>query len=242
VPDDEVVDTPFGKFLIDPQDIIGSTLKAGTLWDGPGFLQPLADEYGELGTRGVTILDIGANIGSFSVWLARHGAWRVIAVEPIPETMRYLKANLDLNKDVCADRVIPLEVAAYSRDIPLFAPPLDRGNIGGTAVNPTTETLGGSRVQGHCLDHWSHLFGDRVSLIKVDAQGCDLAALMGLEATITRHHPAIVFEWEAGLAQAHGHILAQAVAYLARLGYFVHTWPCYANNYLAVWGGRNAPR
>ncbi len=36
---DEVVTTPFGKFLINPNDCVGTTLKAGTLWDGPGFLR-----------------------------------------------------------------------------------------------------------------------------------------------------------------------------------------------------------
>lgn len=228
---DEVVLTPFGSFLIDPADIIGSTTKAGTLWDGPGFLQPIAKEFGELGTEGVTILDVGANIGTFSIWLAKHGAWRVIAVEPVPLTLRYLKANLDLNKTFCASRVVPLEIAAFNATVRMRADPIDPGNLGGTAlsIDPT------GAIQADRLDNWRHCFGARVSLIKVDAQGCDGKALLGLTDTIQRDRPAIVFEWEAGLAQRHGLDLTDVLSWLqGTLHYNVNPWPCYANNYLAT--------
>jgi hypothetical protein len=43
-----------------------------------------------------------------------------------------------------------------------------------------------------------------ISLIKIDAQGCDLRALVGLRETIERWHPPILFEWEANLAALHG--------------------------------------
>lgn len=227
---DEVVQTPFGAFLIAKGDLIGETLRAGTLWDGPGFLQVIAQEHGCLGDWGTTILDVGANIGSFSVWLAAHGAWRVVAVEPVPEVMRYLKANLDLNKATCADRVIPIEVAAYADTCRLGYPTRDEGNLGGTALTP-----GRGTVQAYPLDRFSWLCGRRVSLIKIDAQGCDGAAIVGLDQVIARDHPAIVFEWEADLAIPHGYTLMEVVRRLELEGYHVHEWPSQPNNYLAVW-------
>src|SRR6267154_5997321 len=111
---EDVVQTPFGKFLVTKGEIIGETTRAGTLWDGPGFLQVIAKEYGHLGEPGITILDVGANQGAFSIWLATQGAWRVLALEPQPEVMRRLKANLDLNRETTAGVVIPLEIAAYA--------------------------------------------------------------------------------------------------------------------------------
>lgn len=227
---DEVVTTPFGKFLVNPLDCVGMTTKAGRLWDGAGFLQPIAIEYGRLGEVGTTILDVGANIGSFSVWLARHGAWRVIAVEPVPETLLYLKANLDLNHDVCADCVIPLEIAAYDDQVRMALVSFDPNNLGATPIIPLPSGL----IQGDRLDHWQHCFGSRVSLIKIDVQGCDGRALMGLEETIERHRPVIVFEWEAGLASVHGLTLDAVFDWLNYRHYSVHPWPCYANNYLAI--------
>jgi len=230
----EVVQTPFGKFQIDPQDLIGMTLKAGTLWDGPGFLQPLAIEYGRLGERGTTILDVGANIGAFSVWLASQGAWRVIAVEALPQTMLQLKANLDLNKAVTAERVIPLETAAYDQLTRLRVAQFDFHNLGGTAFGPLRDSLSDITVMASPLDEYSWAFGDRVSLIKIDVQGCDARAIFGLEQTIERHHPAIIFEWEADLAVAHGVELGQLTEWLTKRDYQVHPWPSQPNNFLAV--------
>lgn len=228
---DEVITTPFGKFLINPQDCIGTTLKAGRLWDGAGFLQPIAREYGRLGEPGVTILDVGANIGTYSVWLARQGAWRVIAVEPVPETLLYLKANLDLNVDVCGDVVIPLEVAAWDHSCRLGpATPFDPDNMGATAL---VEQAGGG-IQAAPLDSWDHLWNHgTLSLIKIDTQGSDFRVLRGLGRTLRVHRPVIVFEWEAGLAQVHGHTFGDATGWLAEQGYTVLPWPCYANNFLA---------
>lgn len=230
---DEVVTTPFGKFLIPKGDLIGETLRAGTLWDGPGFLQPIALEHAALGQEGVTVLDVGANIGSFSVWLAKHGAWRVLAVEPVPQTMQYLKANLDLNKEVCAGHVIPLEIAAYDRQALLAAPPLDLGNLGGTTLDLLHDLSG--TIVAFPLDRYDWLFGTRISLIKIDAQGCDGAAILGLAKTIQRHRPTIVFEWEARLALPHGYALKIILQQLTTWGYEVHEWPSQPNNYLARW-------
>jgi FkbM family methyltransferase len=231
---DEVVDTPFGKFLIPKGDLIGETLRAGTLWDGPGFLQVIAKEYAEFNYK-YTVLDIGANLGAFSVWLATMDMWKVIAIEPVPETMRYLKANLDLNKSICADTVIPLEVAAYDRDTQLICPvPLDAGNLGGTALRPSERHAHGS-IRAEPLDHYQWLFGRKVSLIKIDAQGCDGAAIMGLQQTILKHHPAIVFEWEIDLVGRHGYQLDDIRGFLAGIGYETHEWPSQPGNFLAVW-------
>lgn len=234
---DDVVQTPFGKFQIPKGDLIGETLRAGTLWDGPGFLQPLALEHGALGTPGVTILDVGANLGAFSVWLAAHSAWRVLAVEPVPETMRYLKANLDLNREVCAGVVIPVEVAAYDRALPLFAPPLDVRNTGGTSLSRETAVGGGAVVAGTPLDPFAWMMGTRVSFIKVDAQGCDGAVLHGLEQVLARDHPALVFEWEDHLAPAHGYTLDETRLWLSHQGYRVEPWPSHPSNYVGIWHG-----
>jgi FkbM family methyltransferase len=236
---DEVVQTPFGKFLVNPRDCVGTTLKAGTLWDGPGFLQVIAKEFARFGQYGVTILDIGANIGSFSVYCAWQGAWRVIAVEPVPATTQRLKANLDLNQAVCADVVIPLEIAAYHEVAGLRPVDYDPDNMGATALrrldpNEVYEPL----IAAQPLDHYAYLFGEAVSLIKVDAQGCDGAALVGLRETIRQHAPAIVFEWEDHLARYHYPSLDQLHEVLKALDYTIWPWPSQPNNYLALPGSR----
>lgn len=233
---DEVVDTPFGKFLVNPNECIGSTVKAGTVWDGPGFLQVIAREHGQLGTPGVSILDIGAHLGDWTIWLCGQGAWRVVACEPAPVMLNYLKANLDLNKPICADRVVVLPVAAYDRQTLLrWTVEYNPQDSGGAALQPAVPgPFREDLIQAAPLDDYRYLFGEGVSLIKVDAQGSDLRALEGLEQTILKDYPVIVFEWEAELAKAHGDTLEQAKQFLDTFGYSVHEWPSHPNNYLAL--------
>lgn len=231
----EVVDTPFGRFQIDPVDIIGSTLKAGTLWDGPGFLQVIAKEYAQFGVKGSTVIDVGANIGTFSVYCAHQGAWRVVAFEPVEDpTYKMLQANLDLNKAFCADAVIPICAAGYGTHQFLeLAGEIDPGNIGGISLVPH-RGFGAKQIPGLPLDHYHYLYGERVSLIKVDAQGCDLQVLRGLERTINRHRPAIVFEWEESLVGPHGDELSDVGRFMEKIRYTHTPWPTHSWNFLAL--------
>jgi FkbM family methyltransferase len=235
---DEVVTTPFGKFLVNPAECIGGTVKAGTVWDGPGFLQVLAKEYGRLGEPGIAILDVGAHLGDWTVWLASKGAWRVVAVEPAPVMIDYLKANLDLNKSTCAESVVLLPIAAYDRSTTLqWTEPYSANDSGGAALTPdgTPITEGNSRsVPARRLDDYAYLFGDRVSLIKIDAQGCDGATIVGLTKTIEKDHPVIIFEWEERLAPPHGYTLQDVYGWLEARGYVVQEWPSHLHNYVAL--------
>lgn len=224
---DEVVETPFGKFLIDPADLIGMTTKAGTLWDGPGFLQVIVDRYLVPGT---TVIDVGANIGTFTIYCAGHGAQRVIAVEPVPVVMQRLKANLDLNRELTAPIVVPIEIAAYHRPTHMRMTGFDPHNWGGTALVPD---VGGSIIASP-LDEYQWAFGPVVSLIKLDIQGCELRALEGLQNTIEQHRPVVVFEWETDLAALHGDTLLRVRSFFLDRAYDVHPWPSQPNNYLAV--------
>jgi FkbM family methyltransferase len=233
---EEVVSTPFGKFLVNPNDCVGTTLKAGTLWDGPGFLQVIAREYGRFGERGTTILDLGANIGSFSIYCASQGAWRVLAVEPVPSTMQRLKANLDLNKGICAEVIIPLEVAAYDRETSLVIDAYDPDNMGGTALTRLEGRViePAHKVQATPIDQFQWLMGDAVSLVKIDCQGCDGAAIVGLGHTLRRYRPAVVFEWEAELAAHHGIGIEELIGLFGYMDYEVNPWPSQPNNFLAI--------
>lgn len=236
---EEVVETPFGKFLLTQGDLIDETTRAGTLWDGPSFLQVIVKEHGLRAGQDLTILDVGAHHGAFSIWLAGQGAWRVIAVEPVPATMQRLKANLDLNQARCADVVVPIQVAAYDHADFLFIPKVSAGNSGGTDLRPLAENEVAAKNDAYAvaepLDKYQWLFGRQVSLIKVDAQGCDGPAIFGLSETIKQHHPAIVFEWEEQLATAHRMRLAEVLGYLVSLGYETAEWPSHPHNFLATW-------
>jgi FkbM family methyltransferase len=47
--------------------------------------------------QGSTVIDIGANVGVFTLWAVKQGAARVIAVEPSPRMCKYLARNISAN-------------------------------------------------------------------------------------------------------------------------------------------------
>ncbi len=59
-----------------------------------------------------TFLDLGAHVGSYTVAAAKQG-WRVIALEPAPETFRYLNRNILFNR---LDNVEALNIAIWSHN------------------------------------------------------------------------------------------------------------------------------
>lgn len=57
---------------------------------------------GDLSDTGI-VIDIGANIGSFSLYGASIGAKKVIAVEPEPHNLELLRKNIDEHKSITPD-------------------------------------------------------------------------------------------------------------------------------------------
>lgn len=65
--------------------------------------------------RAKVCIDVGAYIGSFSVYAAKRSSATIFALEPIPETAELLKENIKLNK--LQDRVILIEAALLGKKI-----------------------------------------------------------------------------------------------------------------------------
>lgn len=169
---------------------------------------------------GGVALDLGAHIGWFSLQLAQRHDW-VIACEPFVDTLALLQPNV---RGFLVD-VWP--VAAYSRPAVLtYANWLEATDMGANCY-----VSGGGHpgitVPAVRLDDY---LGDQdVHVVKADCQGADLHALIGLEQTIRRCHPLIVFEWEEALAAHHGHSWIVYEAWFAEMDYRVarispHFW------------------
>lgn len=59
--------------------------------------------------EGAVVVDIGANVGTFAVWLAKmHSVSRIIAVEPDPTNIRFLERNMQANG---LTNIVPVRMA-----------------------------------------------------------------------------------------------------------------------------------
>jgi FkbM family methyltransferase len=157
---------------------------------------------------GMTVIDVGANFGYYTVLFgeAVGSGGRVVAVEPVPSTARLLALSIELNGYT---RYTTLHEVALGRNASgeahMFVPSHEPKNA---LVVPSarSDTI---KVKSTNLDTSLKGF-DRVDLIKIDAEGAELDILSGMEAVIAKHQPAVVLEFNA-------HRYADAKGFLAQL-------------------------
>jgi FkbM family methyltransferase len=140
------------------------------------------------------VVEVGANIGSHTVALARLAATQrrvVHAFEPQPFVFQNLCANLALN-GLQNVRAWPMACGESATTLYLSPPDyLQQGNFGSVSVR-TQADAGTIAVPGVALDDF-HDLGE-VALIKLDVEGFELSALHGAQRLLTRHRPLLYLE------------------------------------------------
>jgi FkbM family methyltransferase len=175
-----------------------------------------------LATGKSTVLDIGANIGWFSLHLSAvlTGAEaRIHAFEPVSETWRRLVANVALNGLGGKVRAHRLAVSDRLGDLELIVP----GSVPGAAsmldLHPDIPSAA-ERAATVSLDHFLEAEAvGHVDLVKCDVEGAELKVLMGAERLLTRDRPILLLELLRKWSRAFGYHPDDALHLLARHGY-----------------------
>lgn len=202
----EVKDTVFGKPLrLVKDDIVSRTLAEKNHWN-PHVFNILDGAF-----SGV-VIDVGANVGSLALRFAAH-APVVIAYEPHPTFALCLEENV--KRLGFQNKVIIHQHALYSRLTWLVPAALPGHSPSSWAWLP------GSGAGIHALRYQRHFVNEKVTAIKVDAQGADLHALMGMREMIEEDRPRIVFEWEPELSLQHEHSWIDYTRFFSDLDYHV---------------------
>jgi FkbM family methyltransferase len=170
------------QLQVDNADFLQRTIHITGTWD-----EDVASAIrARLNSNGV-FLDVGANIGFFSLLAASRGA-KVIAIEPNPRCQEALKANFARN----GLEVELHGVAAGAADgtATLFVNQKD--NVGaGTLTGPADGSVKQYEVSLTTLDQ---IVANRsVDLIKIDIEGFEVDALRGAARTLARK-PAVICE------------------------------------------------
>jgi len=147
---------------------------------------------------GSVFVDVGANFGYFTCLLAarlgRTPGSRVIAIEPNPDLLRLLHANVGINWSGAPVRIEPVAVAETPGEMVLSIAN-DRAANGTLApVEAEGQSLRTHRVTVTRLDE---LLRDepRIDLIKIDVEGFEPAVLRGAVDTLARPDLRLVVEW-----------------------------------------------
>ena len=145
------------------------------------------------------VLDVGANIGFYSVALGFHlkdSRAQVFAFEPVMENYERLRENVALNS--LEQTVIPLRVALGSSEgSVVLSRESDRGATTGNAVVNHEATPGDtpSSCRLTTLDCIAReLSITNCHLLKMDIEGYEYKLLQGASEFISEHRPLIVLE------------------------------------------------
>jgi FkbM family methyltransferase len=132
------------------------------------------DVYEVKNTRfnlGGVVVDIGANIGSFSLYAAYHGA-TVYAIEPEPHNLEALKKNIKLNNKEDSVYVCPYAISDYKGTAVIS----DEGG-GATIVD---DGIFGAEVEVMPLDMFFDLYHIKeVDVLKIDVEGAEPEIILG---------------------------------------------------------------
>jgi FkbM family methyltransferase len=210
--------TVFGSVLrVDARDIGGRYLYYFGIWE-PNLTKWIAERLGP----GDTFVDVGANVGYYSLLAARVAA-RVVAIEAVPRTYAILKENLAANQ---ALNVRPVNVAVWDRQEHL------------TMFVAQDKVTGTSTLMSKWAEQW-HLVGRcevpaaplsallepeelrSLRLIKIDVEGAEWHVVSGMASVLEngREDLEVIIEVAHGMLEAEGKDGRELISLFERCGF-----------------------
>jgi FkbM family methyltransferase len=209
------------KIFVDTRDI---SLAPHILLDGYWELwitQALRREI----TPGSFFIDIGANVGYFTVlaadWVGPAG--RVLAFEPLRELAELVHSSLSVNGFLGRAKIEPLAVTSCSGESTLYR---WKRHLAGSSL------VDGSQLAASFLDEVESISirtvsldeylpsGTVVDVIKIDAEGAEAGILKGAERVIVESPEIrIVMEFSPVLLRSAGADPDDLIAFMRRLGF-----------------------
>jgi FkbM family methyltransferase len=163
---------------------------------------------------GTTVIDVGANIGFFTLrfaeWVGIDG--RVLAIEPHAETVAWLRRRLQKRKLEDRVQVVAAAAAEVAGLIKLSV----------NARHPGDHRIGdhGIAVAAVTIDQLTERTSlPPVSMVKIDVQGAEMRVLTGARRTLARFRPTLVIEVDDAALRNQGSSARALIDALAAQGY-----------------------
>jgi len=174
----------------------GDFLENKMFYDG-AFEKPILflmrDIMGAVYGPSGTFIDIGANTGQHSLFMSRH-AKAVHAFEPWEPVLKKFRCMVELN------RIENITIHAYglgneNGKKPFFRPPSGEQLTGSFDKGFRSDNSYEGDLEIHKGDEaFEKAQIKSVSIIKIDIESYEKLALLGLQATLNRYRPIVVFE------------------------------------------------
>lgn len=203
---------------LDLSEHIGSQI----FWRGAYSPGPLA-AFDRLLNPDSVVLDIGANIGEFTLFAAKRARGGAVhAFEPVKETFARLTANVRANHfdNVVLNR---LALGSVSGVATVVGGDLnwDDGTVNRGVPSVTPGATGiGEKVSIATLDGYLAAAGvARVDVVKIDIEGGELEAFRGAPKMLQNMRPDLLVEVNEETCRRAGHAASELTGLLEKAGY-----------------------
>lgn len=174
----------------------------------------------ELARTGGTLIDVGANLGYFTLlWVSANPTNRCIAFEACPRNITLLRRNIETNNFAEQVNLVPNAAGSASGRLYFDMGSSEQTGWGGFAAASASNAIEVDVVRIDDVVPASH----PVALLKVDIEGADAWALMGCERLLKAGTVSeIWFEQNKPRSRALGINVDAAQDYLRSLGYTLY--------------------
>lgn len=173
----------------------------------------------ELVRDGDIVLDIGGNIGYYSIALAKARNATIHAFEPIESTYKQLVANVYYNGVQDRVRINNFGLFDKSGELTFYVYKQDFGNASAAIMHEEKEN---EKIvcKVEQLDEYVKAQGvERIDFIKLDVEGAEIFALKGGLKSIEKHKPILFVEMLRKWAAKYGYHPNEIIGMLEQVGY-----------------------
>lgn len=196
-----LVETDFDGLKLYPwrgDSLIGGAVQASGSYE-PHVLPAFVDRV----PTGGVVLDVGANIGIFTLSAARKvgPAGRVFAIEPIARNVQSLCAGIHANGFRHVS-VFPVAASAAAGVVPMLRNANSSNGIVDAHVSASMADAFAPTQPVHALLHDI----DQLDVIKIDIEGHEPLAWPGIEPLVRKHRPVIFTEFNPIAIRNHSRV------------------------------------
>lgn len=208
---------PKVKMELVPGDIISKCIAYTGAYE-----LPLTRRVTDLARKGGTLIDVGANLGYFSLlWAAANPGNKCIAFEPSSRNIGILRRNIASNGFVSQIEVVPAAAGMAPGRLRFDPGPLEQTGWGGFVDGEAPRTIEVDVVR---IDQVVPA-GAPIAMLKVDIEGADAWAIMGCEQLLrAKMVQEIWFEQNKLRIKQLGITLNAAQEFLRSVGYLPQSY------------------
>jgi FkbM family methyltransferase len=146
--------------------------------------------------QGSVVLDIGANVGVYSLLMARWvgPSGKVYAFEPAPQTLQDLRAHVAMNKMSERIEVVGQALSDQKGEAVFYAHSVSGENSLNPGFAKRLSEAQALKVPVTTVDDFCESNNIAPTLLKIDVEGFEFHVLRGAQKTLFRHRPSLVIE------------------------------------------------